>query len=73
MQSKGLNDESKAHVAILNKADNDMTLASLALRAEAVHAEKMRKAKSGVCWMYGVIAFELVFLALFLYIGVSNS
>ena len=50
-----------------------MTLASLALRAESVHAEKMRKAKSGVCWMYGVIIAELVFLIFLIYIGLSNS
>ena len=60
-------------MGLLNKVENDMTLASLALRAETVHAEKMRKAKSGVCWMYCVIVIELIFLIFLVYIGLSNS
>ena len=50
-----------------------MTIASLALRAETAHAEKLRQARSGVCWMYGVIIAETVSLVLLLYIGLSNS
>ena len=73
LQSKGLNEESKTHVLLLNKAENDMTIASLALRAETAHAEKLRQARSGVCWMYGVIIAETVLLVLLLYIGLSNS
>jgi hypothetical protein len=68
-----LNEESKTHVLLLNKAENDMTVASLALRAETAHAEKIRKARSGVCWMYGVIIVESVLLLLLVYIGLSNS
>ena len=57
----------------MSKAEADMAAASLQLKAEAAHTIKMRKAKNGVCWMYGVIAAEFVVLVLLLYIGLSNS
>lgn len=72
-QSKGLNEESKSHIILLNKAETEMTMTSLQLKAESAHTVQMRKAKNGICWMYGVIVLELIILVLLLYIGLSNS
>ena len=43
VQSRHLNEESKTHIHLLDKTETEMSVETLALRAEAVRAETMRK------------------------------
>jgi hypothetical protein len=73
LQSKELNQESKSHVILLDKAENDMTSTSMALKAQSLQAERVTKNQGGVCWMYWVIIFESLLFVFLLYFGLSNS
>jgi hypothetical protein len=72
-QSLGLKEEAVQHVGILDKVERDMDKTTAQLRAEALHAETMKKANTGVCWMYSIILMEVVLLVFLLYIGLSNQ
>lgn len=70
-QSKSLNEEASTHLQLLGHVDNDMELATRALRKEALHAEAVSKNRGGVCWMYCIILIESVLLLTLIMYGLQ--
>jgi len=70
-QAKMINEESTLHVNLLSDMDEDVEAATMGLRQEAKHAEKIRE-QSSVCKLYLIIAGESALLTFLLVMGFSH-
>lgn len=66
-----INDESNLHVKLLDDMEGGVEAATMGLRAEAKHAEKIRE-QSSVCKLYIVIAGLTGLLVFLLVMGFSH-
>lgn len=66
-----LNDESNAHLLLLDGMDHAATEAVDGLHAEARHIDRVTHDKKGYCWLYVCIFVEVGILFTLLYIGFS--
>jgi len=70
-QAQLINDESRLHVKLLDDMEGGVEAATMGLRAEAKHAEKIRE-QSSVCKLYIVIAALTALLVFLLVMGFSH-
>ncbi|GMH80756.1 hypothetical protein TrLO_g15067 [Triparma laevis f. longispina] len=70
-QAQMINDESNLHVKLLDDMEGGVEAATMGLRAEAKHAEKIRE-QSSVCKLYIVIAGLTGLLVFLLVMGFSH-
>lgn len=69
-QSRLIGDEAKSQIGLLDNMENDVENATMSLRQEARHAEKVRE-QSQTWWLYLCIALEVGALAMLLVLGFS--
>jgi hypothetical protein len=70
-QAMLINEESTLHVNLLHEMDEDVESATMGLRQEAKHAERIRE-QSSVCKLYMIIAGETVLLVFLIIMGFSH-
>ena len=56
---------------MIDHLEENMEKTTQSLQIEAKHVSKTKQAKGGVCWMYTVIAIEVLVMVFLIYIGLS--
>lgn len=68
-QAKIINTEAQEQQHLIDSVGDNFDKAHSGLRSETSHIHETRKEGDELCWMYGVITGEVVFILFLLYIG----
>ena len=71
LQSLQLHDEVTHQKRYVDDLEEKFSDTKGALKQETTRISEVRKAGQNLCWMYGVIAAEVVVLFVLLYVGLS--